>query len=132
VENSDVVITELDKKFLRGLYTKEHDVISDEPINYGGKNLGPSPYNLLLMSIGSCTSMTLRMYANRKKMDLEDVNVRLVYERLDNEERITRYFTFKGNITEDQKQRLLEIADKCPVHRTIENNPVITSALDEL
>jgi len=84
------------------------------------------------MSIGSCTSMTLRMYANHKKIDLQDVKIRLVYERLDNkEERITRYFSFKGNITDDQRNRLLEIADKCPVHKTIENHPIITSALDD-
>lgn len=131
VNGSEVVVTELDKKFLRGLYTKDHDVISDEPTSYGGKNLGPSPYNLLLMSIGSCTSMTIRMYANRKKMVLDDINVRLVYERLEKEERITRYLSFKGDITEEQKNRLVEIADRCPVHRTLENNPVITSQLEE-
>lgn len=131
VNGSEVVVTELDKKFLRGLYTKDHDVISDEPTSYGGKNLGPSPYNLLLMSIGSCTSMTIRMYANRKKMVLDDINVRLVYERLEKEERITRYLSFKGDITEEQKNRLVEIADRCPVHRTLENNPVITSELEE-
>ena len=130
IEN-EVVVTELDKKFLRGLFTKDHDLLSDEPVSYGGTNLGPSPYNLLLMSIGSCTSMTIRMYANRKKMALDDINIRLVYERLKNEERITRYLSFKGDITEEQKQRLVEIADKCPVHRTIENNPVITSELED-
>ena len=121
----------MNKKFLRGLYTKDHDFISDEPISYGGENLGPSPYNLLLMSVGSCTSMTLRMYANRKKMPLEDINVRLEYERLEDEERITRYLSFKGDITDEQKNRLVEIADKCPVHRTLENNPVISSQLEE-
>lgn len=131
VNGSEVVVTELDKKFLRGLYTKDHDLISDEPISYGGENLGPSPYNLLLMAVGSCTSMTIRMYANRKKVPLEDIKVRLVYERLETEERITRYLSFKGDITADQKQRLLEIADKCPVHRTLENNPIITSELDK-
>lgn len=131
VDGSDVVVTELDKKFLRGLYTKDHHVISDEPINYGGENLGPSPYNLLLMSIGSCTSMTIRMYANRKKMPLKDVNVRLVYERREKEERITRYLSFKGDISDEQRDRLVEIADRCPVHRTLENNPVITSELDD-
>ncbi len=130
VNGSEVVVTELDKKFLRGLFTKDHDVISDEPINYGGENLGPSPYNLLLMSIGSCTSMTLRMYANRKKWPVDDINVRLVYERLEKEERITRHLSFKGDLTDEQKTRLVEIADRCPVHRTIENHPVISSELE--
>ena len=89
----------------------------------------PTPYNLLLMSIGSCTSMTLRMYANRKKWPVEDIDVRLVYERLEKEERITRYLSFKGDLSDEQKQRLVEIADRCPVHRTLENNPIITSEL---
>ena len=131
VSGSEVVVTELDKKFLRGLYTKDHDVISDEPTNYGGANLGPSPYNLLLMSIGSCTSMTLRMYANRKKWNVDDINVRLKYERLETEERITRYISFKGDLTDEQKNRLVEIADRCPVHKTLHNNPVITSELEQ-
>ena len=131
VNGTEVIVTELDKKFLRGLYTKDHEVLSDEPISYGGNNLGPSPYNLLLMSIGSCTSMTIRMYANRKKMPLEDIKVRLVYEREEEVERITRYLSFKGDITAEQKQRLVEIAGKCPVHRTLENNPIISSQLDE-
>ena len=130
VQGSEVIVTELDDKFLRGLFTKDHEAISDEPLEYGGDNLGPSPYKLLLMSIGSCTSMTIRMYANRKKMPLEDIRVRLSYERLDHEERITRYLSFKGDITEEQQQRLVEIADKCPVHRTLENNPVISSQLE--
>lgn len=131
VNGNEVVVTELDKKFLRGLYTKDHDLLSDEPASHGGKNLGPSPYNLLLMSIGSCTSMTIRMYANRKEMALEDIKVRLVYERLNDEEHITRYLSFNGDITSEQKQRLIEIANKCPVHKTLENNPIITSVLDE-
>ena len=132
VNGSEVVVTELDKKFLRSLYTKDHNVISDEPLDYGGANTGPTPYNLLLMSIGSCTSMTLRMYANHKKLPVEDIKVRLVYERLEKEERITRYLSFKGDITDEQRNRLVEIADRCPVHRTLENNPVITSELDEV
>lgn len=131
VNGSDVVVTELDKKFLRGLYTKDHQVFSDEPVSHGGENFGPSPYNLLLMGIGSCTSMTLRMYANREKIALDDVNVRLVYERLEDEERITRYLSFKGDITEEQKKCLVDIADRCPVHRTLTNNPVMTSVLEE-
>lgn len=130
VEGGQVLVTELDKKFLRGLFTKDHHVISDEPINYGGENLGPSPYNLLLMSIGSCTSMTLRMYANKKKWPVDDINVRLSYERLETEERITRYLSFKGDLSSEQKDRLVEIADRCPVHRTLENNPVISSELE--
>ncbi|KAG1665710.1 hypothetical protein GQR58_019208 [Nymphon striatum] len=141
VEKGEVVITELDKKFLRGMYSDSHQMLGDEPIKAGGTNLGPSPYDLLLMSLGSCTSMTIRMYANFKKLPLEDVTVRLSHERLKAEdcedcegrtgkvERITRFISFKGDLTDEQKQRLIEIADRCPVHRTLENDPIIRTQL---
>ena len=96
--------------------------------------------DLLLMSLGACTSMTLRMYANRKKLPLEDVVVRLQHERVHAEdcvdcsekiERLTRRITLVGELDEAQRQRLLEIADKCPVHRTLENNPHIVTELDD-
>ena len=137
LEHGEVLVTEKDRKFLRGLYTDDHQVLSDEPESYGGRNLGPSPYDLLLMSLGSCTSMTIRMYANHKKLPLEDINVRLHHERIHSDdcpdcdgktgkiERITRDIELKGDLTEAQRQRLIEIADRCPVHRTLENDLVV-------
>ncbi len=141
VEKGEVVVTELDKKFLRGLYSDSHQMLGDEPLSAGGSNLGPSPYDLLLMSLGSCTSMTIRMYANFKKIPMDDVTVRLVHERLDAEdceecegrsgkvERITRFISFKGDLTDQEKHKLIKIADRCPVHRTLENDPVICTKL---
>lgn len=143
INAGEVLVTELDKQFLRGLYSKDHKLTSDEPIRLGGKNLGPSPYDLLLMSLGACTSMTLRMYANHKKLPLEDVDVRLMHERIHAEDcfecenregkvdRITRYIRVKGHLTNAQRQRLLEIADRCPVHKTLENHPVIVTEWEE-
>ena len=137
LKHGDVLITEKDKKFLRGLYTADHQVISDEPRSMGGSNLGATPYDLLLMAVGSCTSMTIRMYANHKKIPLEDVNVKLSHERIHTDdcaecegesgkiERITRDITFKGELSDSQRKRLLEIADRCPVHRTLEGDLVI-------
>jgi len=134
----EVLVTELDKKFLRGMFSDSHRLLADEPEKYGGTNLGPTPYDLLLMSLGACTSMTLRMYANRKKMAVEDIEVKLVHERVhaedcvecnDNIERITRSISFKGDLSDEQKASLMAIADKCPVHRTLENNPQIVSEL---
>jgi uncharacterized OsmC-like protein/pimeloyl-ACP methyl ester carboxylesterase len=139
LQSGEVLITELDQSFLRGMQTEDHHLMADEPTSYGGSNLGPSPYDLLLMSLGACTSMTLRMYANRRKMDVGDINVRLEHERVHAEdcvdcnekiERLTRRISFTGHLDKSQKQKMLEIADKCPVHKTLENNPEIVTSVD--
>jgi uncharacterized OsmC-like protein/alpha-beta hydrolase superfamily lysophospholipase len=136
--SGEVLITELDQKFLRGMYSDSHQLMADEPEKYGGSNLGPSPYDLLLMSLGSCTSMTMRMYASHKKLPLDDIQIKLVHERVHAEDcidcngfidRITRSIMLKGDLSDDQKQSLMAIADKCPVHRTLENNPQIVTEL---
>ena len=137
--SGEVLITELDKKFLRGLYSDSHRLLADEPEKYGGSNLGPTPYDLLLMALGACTSMTMRMYADRKKLALDDVEVKLVHERVhaedcidctDKIERITRRISMKGELSEEQIQSLVSIADKCPVHRTLESSPQIVTVMD--
>ena len=140
LDDGEVLITELNHRFLRGMYSNEHFLRADEPIKYGGSNLGPSPYDLLLMGLGACTSMTLRMYANRKKLSLDDIEVRLQHDRVHAEdcvdcasgiERITRSISLRGDLDAEQRQRLLEIADKCPVHRTLESDLRIVTELTE-
>jgi putative redox protein len=138
LESGEVLVTELDQQFLRGLFSDKHRLLADEPEKYGGTNLGPTPYDLLLMGLGACTSMTLRMYANRKKMALDDIEVKLIHERIhaedcidcnDKIEQITRTISLKGDISDEQIRKLLEIADKCPVHRTLESHPKIVTQL---
>jgi len=134
----EVLITELDKKFLRGMFSDGHRLLADEPEKYGGSNLGPSPYDLLLMGLGACTSMTMRMYASRKNLPLDDIEIKLVHERVhaedcvgckDKIERITRSISLKGDLSDEQKASLMAIADKCPVHRTLESDPQIVTEL---
>ena len=143
VAPGEVHVTELDKRFLRGLYSANHQLNGDEPRSAGGSDLGPSPYELLLMALGACTSMTLRMYANHKGLALDDVTIDLRHDRFHAEdcagcadtprriERIRREIRLAGDLTTEQRQRLLEIADRCPVHRTLEGELRIETELTE-
>ncbi|MBI4473465.1 MAG: OsmC family protein [Acidobacteria bacterium] len=109
-----------------------HHLSADEPIPFGSGS-GPSPYELLLASLGACTSMTLRLYASRKGWDLQHVTVRLHHRRIHADDcqecetrqgfldRIDREIELHGNLDAEQRKRLLEIAEKCPVHRTLKS-----------
>lgn len=115
-------------------------LIVDEPKSIGGADTGPNPYQLVTAGLGTCTSITLRMYANHKKWPLDRVTVDLRYSRehhkdcencgpSDRIDVFTREISLQGDLTEEQRQRLLEIADRCPVHRTLENQAVVETVL---
>jgi putative redox protein len=118
-----------------------HTLVSDEPIEAGGTDAGPTPYDLILAALGACTAITLRMYADRKKWPLENVIVRLHHGRshaADEQQcenrpvrldQIERTLEISGPLTHEQRVRLAEIAERCPVHRTLDAGVRITTRL---
>jgi uncharacterized OsmC-like protein len=127
--------------FLTTIDAGRHRLIADEPTRVGGSDSGPSPYELLLASLGSCTSMTLGLYARRKGWPLEEVAVRLRHSKVHADDcadceskpalldRIEREISLIGALTDEQRARLLEIAEKCPVHRTLTSSVDVRTRL---
>lgn len=121
-----------------------HSWLGDEPQSAGGDDLGPDPYQMLTAALGACTAMTLRMYARRKQWPLENVTVTLKHSKIHSQDcaeceirsgkidRIERHISIKGDLDAAQRERLLEIADKCPVHRTLHSEvQVVTDEVHE-
>ena len=131
IRKADVIVRGDATGFAQKIIAGDHQFVADEPLKVGGTDTGPGPYDLLLAALGACTSMTVAMYARRKGWPLETVTVSLSHSRehagdcRDCEtkegllDRIDRNIQVTGPLTTEQKQRLLEIADKCPVHRTL-------------
>jgi putative redox protein len=105
--------------FAQDLEVGGHHLRADEEIEKGGDDSGASPHELLLAALGSCTAMTLKVYAERKGWPLRNVRVKLNGATGESGLAITRELTIEGDLTAEQRQRLIEIADKCPVHRSL-------------
>lgn len=128
-------------KFTTQIKVGTHQLTSDEPESFGGNAFGASPYELVAAGLAACTAMTLRLYADRKKWDLREVYVHISHEKSHPEDclncdaatskidKFTRELELVGDLDAEQRQRLLEIADKCPVHRTLENMSHIKTVL---
>lgn len=130
-------------KFQQLISVGKHRMIADEPVEAGGLDTGPGPYDFLLAGLGACTSMTMRLYADRKSIPLERTTVTLKHSRIyakdceacETQEgmisRIERTIAMEGNLGDDQHKKLLEIADKCPVHRTLTSEIDIVTRVAE-
>jgi len=140
---SQVIVTSQQNLQNEVRYGSGHTFIADEPLEGGGDDLGPDPYTLLLAALGSCISMTVTLYAQRKNWPLEQVMVRLRQNRIhvndcqqctQNGEgyvhRIEQSVSFSGDLTDAQRERLREISNKCPVHKTLSSQIVIAEWLE--
>lgn len=131
MDNESVKVSIGQNKYLTEINAGKHQFHADEPYHVGGTDQGPTPYDMLLASLGACTAITLRMYADRKSWPLNEVIVHLKHHKnhitdaknCDGEEvkmdLIVREIEFKGDLDEKQVSRLMQIADKCPVHKTL-------------
>jgi uncharacterized OsmC-like protein/fermentation-respiration switch protein FrsA (DUF1100 family) len=139
-----VVVRETrNSKFQQTVSIGPHQMLADEPIAAGGEDSGPGPYDFVLAGLGACTSMTMRMYADRKSLPLQRVTVTLKHSKIHAEDcaecetragmldQIERVIAIEGALDAEQRQKLLEIADKCPVHRTLTSEiRIVTRAAD--
>jgi putative redox protein len=117
-----------------------HQLVADEPAAAGGADSGPTPYDLLLAGLGACTAITVRMYADRKGWRLRQTTVRLRHRRIHAKDcagcetrtgqldQIEREMQFEGELTDEQRARLLDIAERCPVHRTLHSEVLVSTA----
>lgn len=127
----DVVVRGNAARFAQDVRVGSHRLAADEPVAFGGTDTGASPYDLLLAALGSCTSMTIGLYARRKNWPLQNVTVSLRHSKIHavdcaecetkkgKIDRIDREIQLTGSLTDEQRARLMEIADLCPVHRTL-------------
>ncbi|HEY3030247.1 MAG TPA: OsmC family protein, partial [Bradyrhizobium sp.] len=139
-----VVVSETrNSKFQQTVSIGPHRMLADEPIGAGGEDSGPGPYDFVLAGLGACTSMTMRLYADRKSLPLERVTVTLKHSKIHAEDcaecetkagmldQIERVIAMEGNLDTEQRKKLMEIADKCPVHRTLTSEThIVTQAAD--
>ena len=144
LQQAQVVTRTADEGFLTDINAAGHPLLADEPVAVGGTDRGPSPYDLLVAALGACTSMTLQLYARRKGWPLEAATVRLTHEKIHASDCetcetrdghidvINRELDLTGALTGEQRDKLLEIADKCPVHRTLHGEVKVETRLARL
>ena len=133
------VVVKNNTQYKQEITAKSHSFLADVPKDEGGTELGPSPHELLLAALGACTSMTVKMYAERKGYPLEEVTVTLSEEKVPDPEnqsrsmpRIVRDVKLKGDLTDEQVESLKTIADKCPIHKLLSGPKQIDTAVSKV
>jgi putative redox protein len=116
--------------YAQKITTSAHEIASDEPVKRGGTNTGPSPFELMLASLGACTAITFRMYSERKQWNLGSIQVKLRLVKDGDNQRIERTIALSGALDAEQRTKLLEIADKTPVTKTLAPGISIQTTLD--
>jgi putative redox protein len=116
-------------KLYNAVEIEGHSFVMDEPAFMGGTDLGPAPFGLVASALGACTNMTLRMYAGMKKLPLDEVNTEITHTPSKDGHHFQRIIKLTGNLTEEQRQRLLEIANKSPVHKLLVSGASVSSEL---
>lgn len=125
----DAVVRTAEGKFRQTITIGEHVLVGDEPEDVGGQDEGPSPHELLLAALGACTSMTMKMYADRKGWPLESCEVAVSMTKEGDTTTLHRKIVLQGPLDDAQRERILEIARKCPVHKTLTNPIAVTDSL---
>jgi putative redox protein len=118
-----------DERYAQSIATRHHVLTADEPASSGGKDVGPRPYELLLASLGACTSITLRMYAERKGWNVGSISVGLEMFKDGEVDRIERTLSFGNELSDEQRSRMLEIASKTPVTKTVMHGATIRTSI---
>ena len=141
-EPDEVVARTLKRGFRTMVVAGDHALVADEPRSAGGTDTGPTPYDLLAAALATCTTMTLRMYAEHKKLDLESATARVTHGRVHADDcadceqaegqihEFQRELVLQGDLSDAQRQRMLEIADRCPVHRTLHHEIRVRTRLE--
>lgn len=141
VIDNRVTVSTAHEGFFTEVFANGHAMVADEPIKYGGTDRGPTPYDYLLAALGTCTGMTLQMYARLKKIPLQKAIVRLSHEKVHAKDcaacdasdgkidRMEREVELIGDLSDEQRQRMLEIADRCPVHKTLHGEVEVVTQL---
>lgn len=123
-------------RYQQSVSAGQHQWLADEPVSMGGNDAGPAPFDFIMAGLGACTSMTLRMYAERKSLSLRQVEVELAHRKIDvdgvSRDCIERRISLHGDLSDEQRGRLMEIANKCPVHRALSQSFILECQLTEV